>query len=94
MTEQDVSSHGPAPRGGVYRISVEGRLDADWSDWFSGMTVAEGIARDGTPVTTLCGPIRDQAALRGILARLWDLNLTVVALARVESEMPLQEVGP
>jgi len=31
----------------------------------------------------LTGPIADQAALRGLLSRLWDLNLTVIALRRI-----------
>lgn len=32
---------------------------------------------DGSPITVLTGPLRDQAALRGVLARLWDLALEV-----------------
>ncbi|MBE9507668.1 MAG: hypothetical protein IMY86_06415 [Chloroflexi bacterium] len=66
----------PDPDGPMtYQIQVQGKLDEDWSDWFRGMTVAfEG----GT--TTLTGPVADQAALRGILTRIWDLNLTVLSV--------------
>ncbi len=61
----------------TYQIQVQGKLNQDWSDWFRGMTVAfEG------GVTTLAGPVADQAALRGILNRIWDLNLTVLSVTR------------
>jgi osmotically-inducible protein OsmY len=68
----------PDPNGPTtYQIQVQGRLDEDWSVWFSGMTVtSEG------GVTTLTGPVADQAALRGILTRIWDLNLTLLSVTR------------
>ncbi len=63
----------------VYQIKVEGRLDESWSGWFNSMTIAlEGGA------TTLTGAVVDQAALRGILSRLWDLNLALISVNRVE----------
>ncbi len=61
----------------TYQIQVQGKLDQDWSDWFRGMTV---VFEGG--VTTLAGPVADQAALRGILNRIWDLNLTVLSVTR------------
>jgi hypothetical protein len=71
-------------RAADYRIEVRGRLDEDWSDWFDGMTLtSEG---DDSQITTLTGPVDDQARLRGILSRLWDLNLTVVSITRISPE--------
>jgi hypothetical protein len=66
----------------VYQIRVEGRLDKRRSDWFEGMTM--GIERAGadTVITTLTGPVADQARLRGILSKLWDLNLTLISVTR------------
>jgi hypothetical protein len=63
----------------VYQISVQGKLDEDWSNWLDGMTIAfeRGI-------TTLTGPVADQSALRGILGRIWDLNLTLISVTRVK----------
>ena len=59
----------------VYQIKVQGRLDESWSGWFSGMAVTvEGNT------TTLTGAVVDQAALRGILSRLWDLNLALISI--------------
>ncbi|MDI7274592.1 MAG: hypothetical protein QME94_01300 [Anaerolineae bacterium] len=63
-----------------YEIRVRGRLDASWSEWFHGLTVT----CEGTD-TVLVGPLPDQAALRGILARVWDLGLTLVSLVRMEA---------
>jgi hypothetical protein len=49
------------------------------------MTVAfEGVDDDRT-VTVLTGTVADQAMLRGILARLWDSNLTLLSVARIET---------
>ena len=67
-----------------YEIRVEGELDEDWVDWFDGMTIAVEQADDSLAATTLAGPIRDQPALRGILSKLWDLNLTLISLRRIE----------
>jgi hypothetical protein len=64
----------------VYRIRVEGQLDQSWSGWFSGMTVS---FQDG--VSTMTGPITDQSALRGLLSKIWDLNLTLISVVRLES---------
>lgn len=72
----------------LYRIEVRGRLDAGWSDWFEGMAVKAGRDAAGGPVTVISGPVRDQAALQGILTRVWNLNLpvlTVTCLAGYES---------
>jgi hypothetical protein len=47
------------------------------------ITIEQGS--DGRQVTTLTGTIVDQAALRGILVKLWDLNLTLISVTRVET---------
>jgi len=39
-------------------------------------------------VTTLTGPLVDQAALRGILGKIWDLNLGVVSVKPIETGTP------
>lgn len=62
----------------VYQIEVEGQLDESWSGWFSGMTLT---SQDD--VSTLIGPLADQAALRGLLSKIWDLNLTLVSVIRL-----------
>ena len=69
----------------TYQIRVRGKLDKRWSDWFDGMTIAFEKADDGTYITALTGPVTDQARLRGILSKLWDSNLTVLSVTRVET---------
>jgi hypothetical protein len=64
----------------IYQIIVKGELDPSWSDWLGGFAIAAGTTEGGSCTTILSGPIADQAVLRGILARIWDFNLEVVAL--------------
>jgi hypothetical protein len=66
----------------VYQIRVQGRLDKRRSDWFEGMTMGIERASADTVITTLTGPVADQARLRGILSKLWDLNLTLISVTR------------
>jgi hypothetical protein len=72
----------------VYQIKVRGRLHEKWSSWFHDMTITVEKARDGSSVTTLTGAIADQARLRGIVSRLWDLNMKVISVSEIESEEP------
>jgi hypothetical protein len=64
----------------TYRIVVAGQIDASWSDWFDGLTVAPQPS--GTTVMT--GPVRDQAALYGLLERFRDIGLTLLTVERIE----------
>ena len=67
----------------TYQIKVEGKLDTSWSDWFSGLTITvEGEDTDPA-ITTIVGAV-DQSTLRGILTKIWDLNLTLISVIRVE----------
>ncbi len=60
----------------IYQITVKGQLSADWCAWFDGMT----ITQDVTGATHITGPIADQAALHGMLRKVRDLGLTLLAL--------------
>ena len=68
-----------------YQVQVQGPIGERWTDWFEGMSITIEQGSDGTQVTTLTGTIVDQAALRGILVKLWDLNLTLISVTRVET---------
>ena len=72
-------SHKHNAEKAIYQIRVEGQLDDSWSDWFAGMAVS---FKDG--VSTLVGPVADQAELRGILTKIWDLNLTLMSVIQLE----------
>jgi hypothetical protein len=64
---------------GLYEIQVLGILDESWSGWFGGMSIP--VEKD---VTTMSGSVPDQTALRGILDRIWDLNLALISVRRTD----------
>jgi pyruvate,water dikinase len=59
---------------------VQGAIGAGWTAWFVGAAL-EQLAGISTIDTTV-----DQAALRGLLCRLWDLNLIVMSVNRAEAD--------
>ena len=65
-----------------YEITVKEQLDDTWSAWFDGLTVT--TAPGGG--TLLAGAVRDQTALHGLLVKIRDLGLTLVAVASDPSE--------
>ena len=79
----------------VYRITIKGHLDSEWSDWFNGLT----ITKEDNGETILSGPIVDQTALHGILMRIRDLGLPLLSLTCIKPEsdahclMPTKETG-
>ncbi len=68
----------------VYQIQVQGQMGECWSHWFPDVDITHQPSPDGRSVTTLTGPVPDQAALRGMLSKLWDLNLTLLSVTRCE----------
>jgi hypothetical protein len=62
----------------LYEIKVEGHLDPSWSSWLDGLTI-ETLARGETLLT---GPIRDQAALHGLLNKIRDLGLPLLGVEK------------
>lgn len=66
-----------------YEIKVPGHLDESWMDWDGRMNVKVGYEDDGRPVTTLTGTV-DQAALQGLLRRLYSLGLPLISVNCVE----------
>ncbi len=72
----------PTDGAPVYHIRVQGQLDASWSEWLGGLTITP--QPDGA--TLLSGPIIDQAALHGILDRLYGLNLTILSVVQAGTD--------
>jgi len=70
-------------RPATYRIKVPGHLGESWSDWAGWMTITVETEGDGPTVTTLTGTL-DQAALHGLLRRLYSLGLPLISVNRVE----------
>ena len=73
-------------RPATYQIKVPGHLDDSWSDWVEGMTITVESEGEDPPVTTLTGTM-DQAALHGLLRRLYSLGLPLVSVNCVEDDV-------
>ncbi len=71
-----------------YEIRLKGHLDDRWSAWFEGLIIT--LEEDGN--TLLTGPIMDQAALHGLLKKVRDLGLPLVAVSQVQFK-ETQEFG-
>ena len=63
-----------------YEIRVNGVLGSGWSAWFDGLQVTG----DDRGQTTLAGPVADQAALHGLLAKVRDLVLELLEVRRTD----------
>lgn len=60
----------------IYQIRISEQLDEQWAEWFLPLVIHHAA----TGATTLTGPVRDQAELFGLLIKVRDLNLTLVAV--------------
>jgi hypothetical protein len=65
-----------------YELRVQGVLDDRWSVWFEGLR----IASDERGQSTIAGPVADQAALHGLLAKIRDLGLELLSVRRLDPD--------
>lgn len=80
MTGQKLTLDRPA----TYEVIVPGRLDESWSDWVEGMNMAYTCDED-SPVTTLTCTV-DQAALQGLLRRLYAMGLPLISVDCIDCD--------
>ena len=66
----------------MYEIMIEGHLSSQWSDWFDGLTIQ---ILEANSDTKMVGLLSDQAALYGVLAKIHNLNLVLISVARLSS---------
>ena len=67
-----------------YEVRLDGVLDARWSHWFEGLRIEHQGGQ-----TILSGTLADQPALHGILEKVRDLGLSIIAVRR----LPPREEG-
>jgi hypothetical protein len=80
LTLESIDNKEPASsKPGHYAIRIKGLLDPRW-DWLEGLTVTHLEPGE----TLLSGPIVDQAALHGLIARIRDLNLTLLSVNQID----------
>jgi hypothetical protein len=66
----------------VYEIRVDGHLGDSWSLWLGDLA----IRHEENGQTVLSGPLPDEPALHGVLARIRDLGLPLVEVKRLAAE--------
>ena len=64
-----------------YQITIQGHLDAEWASCFNLLNISY---KQNMDITILTGSITDQAELRGIMNKLWDLNKSIIAVSQLE----------
>lgn len=80
----------------LYRILVQGSIDAGWEDWFEGMYLTHITLRkppcssilempELMDATLLTGVLADQAALLGALQRLYSLGFLILKVEAIPS---------
>jgi len=69
----------------TYQIKVPGHLDESWTEWDGRITITVVSDDDDRPITTLTGEL-DQAALQGLLRRLYSLGLPLISVNWIESD--------
>lgn len=67
----------------TYQIKVPGELDEKWADWAGEVTIAVEREGEWPPVTVLIGAF-DQAALLGLLRRLYSLGLPLISVSCID----------
>lgn len=79
MTHLYDASSDPNPAV-VYQIRIKGHLGRQWTEWFAGLA----ITYENDEETLLTGPVADQAALYGLLRKVRDLGLPLLAVHRLQ----------
>ncbi len=62
-------------------ITVRGQVAPRWSRWLEGLQLSYRTTGEDGTVTDLSGTLADQRALRGVLNRIWNLNLTILSVS-------------
>jgi hypothetical protein len=73
-----------------YELRVDRHLDDRWAEWFGDLT----ITREPDGTTTLRGPVADQAALHGILIKIRDLGMVLLAVRAIDAPTPASPETP
>ena len=64
-----------------YEIRVKGILDGRWAAWFEDLQVTSDREE-----TVISGPVADQAALHGLLAKVRDLGLFLISVRHLDPD--------
>jgi hypothetical protein len=76
----------------IYEIRIGGRLSSQWMEWFDGLSIVVEVSGE----TSIVGEVADQAALFGLLKKVRDLGMPLLAVNVIQSQpnKPLALRGP
>lgn len=77
----------------LYHIQIRGHISPERTDYFAWQCLASSFISAGETATLLTGEILDQAHLRGLLNKIWDLNYEVILVRRIRQDKPNQPNG-
>jgi hypothetical protein len=80
----DIIKHLSKDQPAIYRIEMDGNIDQRILTWFDDMTLSTESREEGKTTSTLVGLVADQAALHGLLNRIYNLGFLVISVTRVE----------
>ena len=72
---------------GTYCIRVQGTLSERWAGYFEEMALSTEIDPDGNPLIVLSGRLPDQAAVQGVLQKLYNLGFALISVEKIDSEL-------
>jgi len=77
-----------------YLVKISSHLDESWATWLDCAAIIHEINEDNQmPVTILTIPVTDQPALRGLLNKLFDLNLTLLSVTKCNPDTNKRKNG-
>lgn len=68
----------------TYQIRVQGQISKRWAHWFEEMTIQTNPGADADATSVLVGSVADQAALLGLLQKLYTLGMPLLSVRRIE----------
>jgi hypothetical protein len=71
----------------IFRIKIAGQLHEKWAHWLNGKIIK---IHERLNDTIIIVAVPDQSALRGVLNKLWDLNLTIISVTQQEKHSNLE----
>jgi hypothetical protein len=72
-----------------YCIHVQGKLGKNWASYFEEMDIVILEDMDRNPITILTGEMPDQAALQGVLQKLYNLGFPLISAKKIEPLTPV-----
>lgn len=68
-----------------FQIIVKGWVNESWSKWLGNLHIDPKTDDHSEQITIFTGIVSDQAALRGLMNQLWDLNLVIISFQQLET---------